>query len=104
MTYYDFFRGEITYEEFHSFFRRKDMLLIQFVCLLSFLLIMGYINDMPLYVAIGASIVLAYGILLQTKAKTIKEQFMYSALWAISSFIIIVLILIIAVEVFGFMN
>lgn len=97
-----FFTGEVDYSEYSSFFRRKDNIIIQFLILFIFLVVMGFLNDIPIYIMIWATIVLIYGCILQSKAKTVKQQMLYSFIWAITSFLVSVIILFLAVEFFGF--
>ncbi|QEK12951.1 hypothetical protein FQB35_11780 [Crassaminicella thermophila] len=97
-----FFMGEIDYIEYSKFFRRKDNIIIQFTILFIFLVVMGTIYDIPMYMIIWSTIIMIYGFLMQTKATTLKQQMLYSFIWATTSFLISVIMLFLAVEVFGY--
>lgn len=99
-----FCSGEIDYYEYSKYFRKKENLIIQFIMLFSFMVVMGLIFQIPVYVIIGGTLVMMYGFVLQSKAYTVKQQMLYSFIWAITSFVTIAIILIVAVEFFGFMQ
>jgi ABC-type nickel/cobalt efflux system permease component RcnA len=42
-----------------------------------------------------------YAFILQAKATTLKQQIIYSFIWAITSFLVSIIVLFMAIEVFG---
>ena len=101
-TYVLYFSGNISYEEFSAFFRRKECLVAQYLFLLFFLVVASLMMEIPAIISIAMAIVMLYAVALVSLAKTVKQQLLYSALWAISSFITLCIILVVAVEYFGF--
>lgn len=95
------YRG-ITYEEFAAFFRRKDCLAVQYSFLMLFLWGGCLISKIPLAVCIGGSVVMLYGVILISLARTVRQQMIYSAVWAISTFMILCTVLFVSVKFFGF--
>ncbi|MFZ5966094.1 MAG: hypothetical protein ACOYVK_02825 [Bacillota bacterium] len=96
--------GEIDYGEYSSYFRRKDNVIILFIITSLFTLIMGLIYEIPIYVIIGGIVIMGYGMILQSKAKTVKQQLFYSFIWGITSFLTAVIILFISIKFFNFMK
>ncbi|MCY6369480.1 hypothetical protein [Clostridium ganghwense] len=92
------FSGLLSFEEYMKIMREKNMLLFQYILLLIFFSICTFIYDIEWYIIVWGVSVLTYGVLLVSKAENIKEHFIYSAIWAISSFIISVIILFIVVS------
>lgn len=99
-----FYAGAIDYNEYSKYFRRMDNLIIQFVILLTFLIAMSFVYQIPIYVIIVMIIVMIYAFVLQSKAQTLKQQILYGFIWGVTSFITVAIILIVAVEFFGFMQ
>lgn len=85
--YIAFLNGEIDYNDYFKFVRRIDNIIIQFIFLASFLLIAGFIFEMPLPLMIAGNIILLYGILLQSRAENRKQSLIYAFIWAITSFL-----------------
>jgi|GEM_PF-4234734 len=94
--------GGITYEEFAAFFRRKDCLAVQYSVLMIFLWGGCFVFNIPLVVCIIGSFVMLYGVILISMARTVRQQMFYSAVWAISTFLILCAVLLISVKYFGF--
>lgn len=101
-TYVLYFSGNICYEEFAAFFRRKECLVVQYLFLLLFLVVASLVMEIPAIISIAMAILMLYAFILVSLAKTVKQQLLYFALWAISSFITLCIILLVAVEYFGF--
>ena len=98
------FTGEIDYVEYSKFMRKKENIIIQVTVVLAFLIIMGLIFDFPIYMIVSSVILIIFGVILQRNSYTFKKQIVNSFIWAITSFIVSVIVLIIAVEFSGFMK
>lgn len=85
-------KREVSLETYSLFFRTKEMLMIQGIFLMSFLFFFAFIFGMPLFMVLGASVLLIYGMWLQSLAKNMLQIMLYAFLWAISSFAVTVLI------------
>lgn len=96
-----FFMGEVHYSEYYKFYRRRDNLIIQFIILFIFLVVMGFIYNIPIYMVIWCTVIMIYAFILQAKATTLKQQIIYSFIWAITSFLVSIIVLFMAIEVFG---
>ncbi len=94
---------QVTFEAYSLFFRRKDMLVLQGTFLFLFLLVFGLMfGASPLMIA-GFTIILIYGLWLQSHAKSLVQILLYSFLWALSSFVVIVAVMVLVVAL-GFMD
>ena len=101
-TYMLYFSGCIGYEEFSAFFRRKGCLVVQYLFIMLFFVAYSVLMKVPVIIVIGGAIIMLYGVVLISFAKTAKQQLLLSAIWGVTTFIIMSGILIAAVEFFGF--
>lgn len=94
---------QVTFEAYSMFFRSKDMLVLQGAFLFLFLLVFGLMFGAPPLMIAGLTLILIYGLWLQSLAKNLLQIFLYALLWGLTSFAAGVAIMFLMVAL-GFMN
>jgi hypothetical protein len=99
MLYYS---GNVSYEEFAAFFRKKECLAVQYLLLMVFLAGASIVMNIPIIIAVFGAVIMLYGVILVSFARTAAQQFIYSAVWGITTFLALCILLFVAVRFFGF--
>lgn len=93
-----YMNNEISFENYLLFFREPGPLLLQYLLLQLFLVLASLYMGLPLFMIVWASLILLYGVAIQSGAHSVRSLMIRASIWAITSFILSVLYLFIAIE------